>query len=234
MWFISTGPSEEQLRDLKPQEVLQKMYPEDTNAFANGIIKKYAHRPDGLENACYADFAKGYVNINTKDVVEDDDIENYFTPVNSDEEKLSEGKIIVLKNGLGKMRKGTQSRVKRYHKFSELEDPELHVMTLLQLYMSWRNEEDLKRDCYTYLKKFEFVKNDIMRNIKKHYAFYCNFDLDDLLGEVLDGVDNNLLDKDEKGNGPNDHGMLNPDLLDLNSIEQGDPSQPSTANHHLL
>ena len=37
-----------------------------------------------------------------------------------------------------------------------------------------------------------------MRKIKKHYAFYCNFDLDDLLDEVLDGVDNNLLDEDEK------------------------------------
>ena len=102
----------------EPQEVLQKMYPEDTNIFANGITEKYAHRPDGLENACYADFATGYVNINTKDVVEEDDIENYFNPVNSDEEKLSKKKIIVLKNGLGKMRKGTQSRVKRYHKFS--------------------------------------------------------------------------------------------------------------------
>ena len=79
------------------------MHPEDTNIFANGIIGKYANHPDDLENECYADFTTGYVNVNTKDVVEDDDIENYTTPVsNPDEEELSKGKIIVLKNGLEK------------------------------------------------------------------------------------------------------------------------------------
>ena len=79
------------------------MHPEDTNIFANGIIGKYANHPDDLENECYVDFTTGYVNVNTKDVVEDDDIENYTTPVsNPDEEELSKGKIIVLKNGLEK------------------------------------------------------------------------------------------------------------------------------------
>ena len=72
--FILTSPSEKRLRVLKPQEVLQKMYPEDTNVFANGIIEKYANRPDNLENGCYTEFATCYVNVNTKDVVEDDDI----------------------------------------------------------------------------------------------------------------------------------------------------------------
>ena len=110
------------------------MHPEDTNVFANGIIEKYANHPHDLENECYANFATGYVNVNTKDVVEDDDIENYTTPFsNPNEEELSEGKIIVFKYGLGKTRKQTQSRVMRYHKVSELEDPELHYMTLVQL-----------------------------------------------------------------------------------------------------
>ena len=48
----------------------------------------------------------------------------------------------------------------RYHIFSELEDPEVHHMTLLQLYMPWRNEKYLKRDCSTFAEKFEFVKGD--------------------------------------------------------------------------
>ena len=52
---------------------------------------------------CHADFATGCVNVNTKDVVEGNDTENYTTPVsNYDEEQLSEGKIIVLKNRFGK------------------------------------------------------------------------------------------------------------------------------------
>ena len=49
------------------------------------------------------------------------------------------------------------------------------------------------------------------------------------MNEVLDGVDHDLLDEDEENNGPSDYGMLNPDLLNLNSDEQDDPSQPSTA-----
>ena len=32
----------------------------------------------------------------------------------------------------------------RYHKVSELEDAELHHLRLLQLYMPWKNEDDLK------------------------------------------------------------------------------------------
>ena len=68
-----------------------------------------------------------------------------------------------------------------------------------------------------------------MGNIKKHNAFYGEFDLHNLQDEVLDGVDHDLLDGDEENNGPSDYGMLNPDLLDLNPDEQDDPSQPSTA-----
>ena len=126
------------------------------------------------------------------------------------------------------MRKRTQSRVMRYHKISKVEALELHYMTFLRLYMPWRNKEDLKRECSTYVEKFEFVKVDVMRNIGKHDALYSKFDLGDLLSKVLDGVDYDLLDENEEDNRPSDCGMLNPDLLDLQSDEQSDPNQPST------
>ena len=100
--LIFTAPSEKILMVLKFQEVLQKMHPEDINVFANEITEKYANHPDNLENECYIDFVTGYINADTKDIIEDDDIENYATPVsNPNEEKRSEGKIIVLKNRLG-------------------------------------------------------------------------------------------------------------------------------------
>ena len=34
------------------------MHPEVTDAFANGIIEKYANRSDDLKNEFYADFAQ--------------------------------------------------------------------------------------------------------------------------------------------------------------------------------
>ena len=46
------------------------------------------------------------------------------------------------------------------------------------------------------------------------------------MDERLDGVDHDLLD--EEDNGPSNYGMLNLDLLNLNSDEQGDPNEPST------
>ena len=67
-----------------------------------------------------------------------------------------------------------------------------------------------------------------MRNIEKNDAFYGKFDLDDLLDEVLYGVDHDFLDENEEDNGPSDYGILNPDLFVLNSNEQDDPSQPSS------
>ena len=79
--FVFTGPSEKKLWVLKPQDILQKMNPEDTNIFANRIIEKYANHTNDLENECYVDFAAGYVNVNTKDIVEDDHIENYTSHV---------------------------------------------------------------------------------------------------------------------------------------------------------
>ena len=101
-------------------------------------------------------------------------------------------------------------------------------MAPLRLYMPLRNEEVLKRDCSTYAEKFKFVKDDITSNIKKHDAFYDKRDLDDLLDEILDGVDHDLLDEDERDNGSIDYGMLNLDLLNLNFDKQGGPRQPFT------
>ena len=91
----------------------------------------------------------------------------------------------------------------RYHKVSKLEDSELHYTKLLQLYLPQRNDEDLKRDCSTYAEKFKFVKNEKLKST--------------MLSMV------NLI-----YSGPSDYGMLNPDLLNLDSDEQVDSSQPST------
>lgn len=64
-----------------PKCPAKKMHPEDTNVFPNGIIEKYANRPDDLENECNAKFVTGLVNVDTKDIVNEADIENYTTPV---------------------------------------------------------------------------------------------------------------------------------------------------------
>ena len=124
--FVFTGPSEKRLSVLKPQDVLQKMHPEDKNIFANEIIGKYAYCHDDLENECYADFATGYVNLNTKGIVEDHDIENFTTPFsNLIEEELSEGKI-MKRTEETKNEETNSISCNQVPQSCELEDPELH------------------------------------------------------------------------------------------------------------
>ena len=136
---------------------------------------------------------------------------------NTNDLETGNEKIIQLKNELGKMRKRAQPIVIRYHKVSVLKDPELHYMTLLQLYMPWTDENDLISGCTSYAQKFGLVKDDIMCNIRKHDACYGRFDLDeDLLFEQCDSDDDACDDSDEE---PSDFGMLNPSLLDLNNSD---------------
>ena len=134
--YIYTGPKEKRLRVLKPQHVIETMHSEDTDIYANGIYERYINRPDSLNDMCYADFAANYVNVKATDEVEEDDIKNYTMPVsNASEVKTVKETIIELKDGLGRMRKRRQPVVIRYHKVSLLKDPELHYMTMLQLYL---------------------------------------------------------------------------------------------------
>ena len=213
--YIYTGKPEDRLRVLKPKHVLETMDPDDPDIYSAGVMERYINRPDKLENLCYADFAANYVSTKVNQELEEDDIENYTTQVsNTDDQETWNGKIIELKNEYGKMRKRTHPIVIRYHKVSLLKEPELYYMTLIQLYLPWRNETDLISGCATYAQKFELVKDILMPNLKKHDAWNGEYDLDeDMLferDESDNDVDNNLVPD------LNDYGMLNPNLLDLN------------------
>ena len=226
--YIFTGPREKRLRVLKPQHILKTMDSEDPNVYANGIYERYIHRPDSLVTMCYADFAANYVNVNVDDDIEEDDIQNYTIPVSntSATDTVTEN-VITLKDGLGKMKKRKQPIVIRYHKLSALKDPEEHFMTMLQLYMPWRVEEDLMRGCVSYQEKFDQVKDSISINIEKHDVFFGKFDMDD---EMVLERDQGSESDENTYDDTDDYGMLNPHLLDLdtdcNDTSSSNPTGP--------
>ena len=85
--------------------------------------------------------------------------------------------ISVLKNGLGKMWKRSRPCVIRFHKVSKLKSPEEHYLRLLQLYMPWRNENELKQENESYedrykkveeLQNFDFVQSDEEEDNAEH------------------------------------------------------------------
>ena len=97
---------------------------------------------------------------------------------------------------------------------SALKDPESHFMTMLQLYMPWRVEEDLMRGCCSYQEKYDQMKDIISANIEKHDVFYGKLDMDE---EMLLERDQASDSEEDNGSDEDDYGMLNPNLLDLDA-----------------
>ena len=56
--------------------MLERLHPDDPDIYAPNLLDKYIHRPDDLEDMCYADFAANYVSDNSVDV-DPEDIRNY-------------------------------------------------------------------------------------------------------------------------------------------------------------
>ena len=70
------------------------------------------------------------------------------------------------------MRKCSRPCVIRFHKVSKLKSPEEHYLILLQLYMPWRNENELKQGNRIYENRYKEVEGDMLCNIKKHEPLF--------------------------------------------------------------
>ena len=134
------------------------MHPDDTNVYALSPLDKCGNRPDILEDLCLADFVSNYESTKVKDFTdESEDIESYTVPVSDFVYVPPNPNIVVLKNNLGEMRKRKRPCVIRFHNMSILKSPEEYYLRILQLYLPWRDENDLKYDNGTYATKYEEV-----------------------------------------------------------------------------
>ena len=157
--FVPTGLKKNRTRMLKSLSTLEKMHPDDTNVFASNIIDKYENWLDNLHSMCLADFASSYVSKKVDDLsIAVDEIKSYTVPVSNINDVKLNPNIIVLKNELGEMWKGSRPSIICFHKVSKLKSPEEHYLRLLQLYMRWRNENELKQDKQSYEDKYKRLK----------------------------------------------------------------------------
>ena len=91
-------------------------------------------------------------------------------------------------------------------------------MRLLQLYMSWGNENELKQNKLSYEDRYKEVEGDIFYNIKKDEPY---------LDINYEGLQNfNFVQSDEEDNA--EFSMINPNLLDLD-LEDSDNVINATA-----
>ena len=219
--YVPTGLKDKITRMLKPKVITDMIDdPDSTDVYIPNILDKYAKRPDSLQDMCLADFASEYRNESTTNPKRDDEnIKNYSEPISDFVDTAESTVKIVLKDGLGKMKKRSRPCVIRWHKVSKLKDPEEYYLKLLQLYLPWRDESELKHVNGTYLSKFSQVEHQIRDAIYKHQP-YDELDFDDLENH-LDTDD----DDDDDDDGNDNEYVLRPGVLELNE-ESCDSSRP--------
>ena len=130
--------------------------------------------------------------------------------------------IIVLKNELGEIRKRSRPCVIRFHKVPKLKSPEEYYLRLLQLYMPWRNENELKQDNHSYEDRYKEVEEDILCNIKKQPYLDINY-------EELQKF--TFVQSDEEDN--TEFSMINPNLFNLD-LEDSDCNYCVNNNQQLV
>ena len=213
--YIPTGESKNRTRVLKSQIQLDVMEADDENVFAMNIMDRYTKRPDVLENMCYAEFASNYklTSIENAKVDDDDTLQGVLNSASGYVDIPESPIIIKLKDECGYMRKRSRPCVIRWHSVSKQKSLELYALRLLQLYLPWRNEDELRHMDGSYASKFEDVKHLIEDTIKVYEPFddITPEDLEDAYYSSEDTSDDDSVDSEDELS------IFNPDLLEFSS-----------------
>ena len=102
------------------------------------------------------------------------------------------------------MRKRNRPCVICFHKVSKLKNPEEHYLRLLQLYIPWRSESELKQGNKSDEDRYKEVEDDIMCNVTKH-ELYLDIDYEEL-------ENFSFVHSDEEEEDNTEFSMINPDL----------------------
>ena len=230
---VSTGTKENCSRVLKSKKALDsimKMDPNSEDIFAISMFERYANRPESLSNCCFAYFVSNYiVKYATNSNIDDEDsLDKQFNNIPGYEEVNESSELITLENGFGEMRKRSRPCVIRWHSVPKSKDAELYHLRLLQLYLPWRNEEELCHSDGTYTSKFNEVYETICDTINV-YEPGEEITADDL--QVM--LENNSDSESESSDSDDpDFAGLNPDNLctEVNGNDINDIGRASTAN----
>ncbi|KAJ8048786.1 hypothetical protein HOLleu_01245 [Holothuria leucospilota] len=128
--FINTNPKDKRVAMLKRKDVIDKME-DDEDFFQTSLLDRYQARPDSLEDVTLAEFTASYRPMYTKSVT-------------SQKQQDSSGRKLHLKHGLGMIAKRQKDAVIRYQIPNITKHEEEFFRTLLMLYLSWREEAEMK------------------------------------------------------------------------------------------
>ena len=227
---VSTGTKENRTRVLKSKKALDsimKMDPNSEDIFAIGMLERYANRPESLRNCCFAYFASNYiVKYATNPKIDDEDsLDKQFNNIPGYEEVDESNELITLENGFGEMRKRSRPCIIRWHSVPKSKDIELYHLRLLQLYLPWRNEDELCHSDGTYTSKF----NEVCETIRDTINVYEPGE--EITAEDLQAMLENNSDTESENSDTDDPDFagLNPDNL-CTEVDGNDIGGASAAN----
>ena len=120
---VNTNMQDECVSLPKTRVQLAQMEDDDDNVFATSLIDRYAARPYELQNMCLATFAVTYdVATSSPSLEQNEDINIDMDNLNNDNSENP--KMIMLKDGLGQMRKRKQESILRTKRYKVHTEPE--------------------------------------------------------------------------------------------------------------
>ena len=160
----------------KTRVQLAQMEDDDDNVFATSLINRYAARPNELQNMCLATFAVTYdVATSSPSLVQNEDINIDMDNLNND--NFENPKIMMLKGGLGQMRKRKQESILRTKEYKVHTEPEKYFHAKLLLYYPWTQENELISGFKTYEDSYK-DKQHIIQEVANKFNDDCDiFDL---------------------------------------------------------
>lgn len=123
--FVSTDFKENRVALMKPHNIIEQMDDDDEDVFAKNIIDRYEARPCELDDVCLAEFARCYElyrgSKSANDDIGPDDLDEGLPEKESAKQQSEHSRpIILLQNGMGKIKKRTKPAIMRYHSFSKI------------------------------------------------------------------------------------------------------------------
>jgi hypothetical protein len=125
--FINTGRPEERVIFVKDQTELMDMDDDSTDIAATGLLDRYIIRSDAQENVCLADFAAKFTYAKVKGS-------------RSQQQRKVIGNEVWLQDKSGYVYPREQSRIIRYRRYGEHQDPLSFYREQLMLFIPYRNE----------------------------------------------------------------------------------------------
>ena len=177
--FVPTAPHTERTFLLKSKRELEAMPKNSTDIEADNVIKRYARRPEALEDFCLADFIskvvsvskilpnnESQVTIETQtqcyshgDIVEDENDKE--RNVHGDREDILKLRYSVTVGNYRVILR-TKPKILRYVNYNQKVDSENYYREQIMLFYPWRaEEEDLLKNYKTYQDHFKTIRDRI-------------------------------------------------------------------------